>query len=230
MKILDPRQPDPFEPFISIQRNLRWWQGFCAALLVLLAATLVWGMLMASRPPIVIVKDRAHGEPASVSVALGTPPITTADARTFFLQMSRLRFGWDSLTVQRDMAEFRKQCYRDHRELEERHLDEIVEGEGGEKVTRLMWWVKNGIRNTLALPGSLDSIECKETEEMFHCHMQVSMVTQHLMPAPDEKPVVQRMIVVGTLLRVPHRIETPYGLVVGALRQLPADGTKAGQG
>ena len=233
MPILDPRRPDPFEPYHAIHRSLRWWQWNSAALLVLTALSLGWGVLMASRPPVVIVKDRVHGEPATISLATHAPEVTIADARAFLVSMVRLRFGWDSLTVQRDMETFRRQCYRDHRVLEDEHLRDLVSVDAEHadaKIPRLHWWVQQSVRNTLVLPDSLDAIDCIDKEDMFHCTMQASLVTQSLLTKQAEQPAVQRMIFVGTFLRVPHRIETPYGLIVGALRALPADSMKGARG
>src|SRR4051812_49139680 len=101
MNLLSPKIGDPFEPYRILQTNLRIWQGFCCFLLVGLAGAWFWGSFGWSSPPIVITKDGVHGDPATGGRADGIPPVTVADARVFFLNMTKLRFGWDSLTVQR---------------------------------------------------------------------------------------------------------------------------------
>ena len=232
MDMLSPHHSDPFEPYKVLQSNLRIWQFIAAGLIVCLAITWAWGTLGWSRPPIVITKDRLHGEPAVVSRGDSMPAVTEADARVFFLNMVQLRFGWDSLTVMRDMREFRKHCYKDHWAQEVKHFEDPIPSanEPHKTTPRLQWWVQQGVRNHLALPKTLEDIFCKEQDAMFHCKMDASVVTQSLLPVVEEDPVVQRMAFVGTLFQVPHQIETPYGLLVGALRELPIDDRKEPKG
>lgn len=227
---LNPNINDPFDPYCALVRSLRLWQGVCTALVVLLAVVMGWGMLSWSRPPVVITKSTVlGGEGAQVIATHKVPAVTVDDAKVFFWAMLRLRWEWDSLTVERDMLAFRRHCLSPQRMAEDQHLAELVPSspeEGAEKISRLHWWITAKVRNNLVLPRSLDDIECQERDELFHCRLQTQLVTQSMLPAAGETPAMHRVTFLGTLVRVPHRIETPYGLAVAALRQLPTDSAK----
>jgi hypothetical protein len=205
--LLDPKLPDPFEPFVALRRSVRVWQATSGALIGLsglLAAGLV---LTALRPPTVIVKERASAEPVLVSTSAPPPEITVADARNFFINMIRLRYGWTSLTVQRDLEDYLKQCADDD-----------------EKIPRLQSWIRGGVANHLALPQTLDQVDCKTADGVWHCKMQASLIMEHLIPTPGERPVSRAVTFVATLLPVPHSPTTAYGLVVGAMREFESEG------
>lgn len=226
---LEPHIPDPFEVFHSVHRDKRLWQ-FIAATLLATTLSLV-GMLavVAARHPIVIVKDRLSGAPPIIVRGPATPEPTVTDAQVFFLNMLRLRYGWDSLTVERDMEAFRRQCHSGQRQFERRYLDEMVtSGDGvesstqSERVPRKMHWVKSQIRNQLIGPAALEDIACQWTDEqIWHCHTRATVVTQKLFPPYLAKPPQRRAVYVASLLPVAHTIDTPYGLLVGAMRELP---------
>jgi hypothetical protein len=163
--------------------------------------------------------DRTTAAPVVVSTSGAEPEQTVTDVRNFFLQMVRLRYGWTSLTVERDLDEYLRQCYGEHRRLERARLEAPVEGEGDATVPRLQSWIRAGIAQHLTLPDSLEEISCKTAEGVWHCTMNANLLAQHLVPQAGEHPIAVPMTFVGTLLPVPHTPKTPYGLVVGALME-----------
>lgn len=222
MMELNPLLADPFENQHRVYRDKTRWQLFCAGLGVLSITLAACVVLLALRPPTVIIKDRLQGQAPELSVGAVEPAITAADARIFFINMLKLRFGWDSLTVSRDMQTFLGQCYRDQRHVEMAHLSEPVSADVGgdaQKLPRLSRWAEASISNTLVLPEQLESIRCLKKDGIWHCHVQASVVTQSLTPPFRHPAPKQDLAFVATLLEVRHTPGTPYGLIVGAMRQ-----------
>jgi hypothetical protein len=223
-RTLDPLLADPFEVHRQIFLDKQNWQRVCAAQTLLLAILVVGLCMLAQRPPMVVVKDRVHGEPAVVRDALDSPPISVADARNFFINMLRLRFAWSSLTVERDLQQYLDQCYGEQRDAEAEHFSEAsptLPGQPGEAASRVQAWVDAEIDNRLLLPDSLEAIVCSRKQAIWHCNLQGTILTQRLQPPLQVPPPQLRLDFVGSFLEVPHTVGTPYGLVVGALRQLP---------
>jgi hypothetical protein len=219
---LNPLLADPFEAQHRVYQDKARWQLVCAGLGVLSAVLAVCVVLLALRPPTVIIKDRLQGQAPELRVGEVTPAITQADARIFFLNMLKLRFGWDSLTVSRDMEVFLGQCYRDQRQVEMGHLRELVatsEAADASKKPRLAAWAGASIANTLLLPEQLEDIKCEKKDGIWHCSLQGSIVTQSLSPPFKQPAPKQDLAFVATLLEVRHTTGTPYGLIVGAMRQ-----------
>ncbi len=225
---LNPLLADPFESQHQVYRDKARWQIACAVQAVMLALLAMAVVLLALRPPTVIIKDRVQGDAPVLSVGAVEPPITQADARVFFVNMLKLRVGWDSLTVSRDMQTYLGQCYRDQRMAEAMHMQELVPvGEQGtEKQPRLTAWATALITNTLVLPEQFDDVQCTKKDGIWHCSVQGSIVTQNLAPPFKSPAPKQEMAFVATLLEVRHTPGTPYGLIVGAMRQFPRDSSR----
>ena len=221
-----PLLADPFEVHRRVFIDKTRWQMVCAAQTLVILVMTVALVLLAVRPPAVIVKDRLHGEPAILKIAAEEPAIDEVDARIFFINMLKLRFSWDSLTVARDMRAYLDQCYRDQREVESIHLRELVEqqlGGSDDKIPRLAFWAKARIANTLVLPEHIDDVKCLKKDTIWHCNVDGSIITQNLGVPFMQPPAAQKSTFVATLLEVPHTQGTPYGLIIGALRQFGRD-------
>jgi hypothetical protein len=239
MPKLSPFELDPFDGQRQAHRDKVRWMTCCAAAMGLNLILVAVVALLGLRPPFVIIKDRLAGEVPSVRSAAVDPPIELTDARLFFINMLKLRFGWDSLSVARDLQNFLGQCYRDQRQLEAVHLHALVDdpladaqaagdsdddGDEVPRVPRLQAWARAGIANTLLFSDNLEDIACVKKGHAWHCHTQATVVTQQLSPPLLSPALQQTLAFVATFLEVRHTPKTPYGLVVGALRQLPAPG------
>ncbi|HET6343395.1 MAG TPA: hypothetical protein VFH51_00630 [Myxococcota bacterium] len=224
MNQLSPLALNPFEPYQQAQRSRRRWQVLCGVLASVVAAQ--WGYIV-MRAERVIIKDRIHGAPPVVARAEADPPITVDDARGFFLNMLKLRHGWDSMTVIRDLDAYASQCISEQRAFERAYLGELVapDAEAPEKkVPRKQHWVTAQIKNTLVLPDALDDVHCQAVQGgTWNCYVKATVVTQKLFPPYLPVPAQKRSAFVANLLPVRHTIDTPSGLVVGILRELPAD-------
>lgn len=230
MAELSPHVADPFEVFYSAQRDRRIHQVVIALLLawnVVLVGLLV---VVLARRPDVIIKDRVFGEQPLVTRGQGDPPITATDARIFFINMLKLRYGWDSYTVGRDMDAFISQCYKPQRLLEKAYMTEMV-AVGDDKPTqkpRLQMWVEQNVKRILSLPEALEDVDCRPSkEQIWHCFVKGTLTQQRLSPPFLTNPPQTQLSFVASLLPVPHTTDNPYGLVVGAMRDLPGDSQRS---
>lgn len=226
---LDPRRADPFEAYHTVYRDkarLQWTVlGLVASQIILIFALVV----VAMRPARVIIKDRIDGHLPQLSVTEAAPAVTQTDARWFFINMVRLRFGWDSLTVERDMRTYLGQCVAEQRALEMGHLQTLQASDAPTKQpprSRLQGWVVANIQNTLVLPDDLEAVSCRAQNGLWHCYMQASIVTQSLGYPNTVRAPPARVAFLATLLEVPHTTGTLSGLVVGAMRQMPVPSDK----
>jgi hypothetical protein len=117
---------DPSDPYYNVHFDKRLAQFAAAvefAVILVLVAVIV---LQAQRPHDIIIKDRLFADAPVVTRAEHNPDRTAADARVFFINMLKLRHGWDSMTLLRDLDTFKSQCVADQREFEQRFLDEPI--------------------------------------------------------------------------------------------------------
>lgn len=228
-RILDPSLADPFEPYRQVVRDKRRLQVLQVVQFAIMLVLAVGLFLTAMRPPHVIVKDRISGEAPAVSRMTVAPDISEQDARVFFINMLKLRYGWSSLTVQRDLQSYMSQCLSTQRRPEEEHFHELVSGaDGGPRPhrRRLETWIVEGIHNTLVLPEDLAAIRCSAREDgAWVCTSPGSVITQRQIPPFLSPAPTRRMVFLATLFPVRHTIHTPYGLVVARLQNFDPPGS-----
>lgn len=231
---LDPRLADPFEVYHGVFVDKARWQWMSVTLVVANIVLVAALTLSSLRPPQVIIKDRIGGEAPKVMTMGSAPAISDVDARVFFLNMLKLRFGWDSLTVDRDMQAFLGQCFVDQRNLEVSHLQEVIDVDvdaspNAKRLPRMQAWITSGIKNTLLLPKDFDDVQCKRQDGAWHCYIEGSIVTSRMLPPFKEAAAPKsRLAFIATLLEVRHTMGTPSGLIVGAMRQVPLTHSRQG--
>lgn len=229
--ILDPRIADPFEPYLQVVRDKRRLQVLQVVQFAIILVLSVGIFLTAMRPPHVIVKDRVDGAAPIVSRLATAVPIQEQDARIFFINMLKLRYGWSSLTAQRDLQSYMGQCLSSQRAPEEVHFHEVVASDTGDSrpaTRRLESWIIEGIQNTLILPEDLTAIRCLAQEDgAWVCTARGTIVTQRQIPPFLEPAPAKKMVFLATLFPVRHTIQTPYGLVLARLQHFDPPSERA---
>ncbi|RYF12094.1 MAG: hypothetical protein EOO40_02020 [Deltaproteobacteria bacterium] len=219
-------EPDPFEPFNLAATQVRHWRNIAFFLAGVTAVTVLSCLLLLFRGPDVIIKDRLSGEPAVVHPHTGAPPITAADARNFMFHMIRLRHGWTSTNVVEQLDEYLSQCHPAQVDFERTYAQATIVPDpkkASKTVRRIDHWAHSSVRNTVVFPDVWRGIQCKEnTEGSWDCLAPVTIVTQRLVPPLSPQSEQRQASIVANLLPVPHTKKTPYGLVIGAMRDVLA--------
>lgn len=220
--VLSPQIADPFEPYLQVIRDKRRLQVLQVAQFAIILVLSVGLFLMAMRPPHVIVKDRMSGDAPVISSSSSAPALDERDARIFFINMLKLRYGWTSLTVQRDLQAYMGQCLSTQREPEAEHFEgtiALAAGQGRTQMRRLEAWVAEGIQNTLVLPEDLAATRCLAQEDgAWTCTTRGTVVTQRQLPPFLDPAPAKKMVFLATLFPVRHTLQTPYGLVLARLQ------------
>jgi len=238
MQSFDANIADPFALYHAPLASARRWRATCVAL-ALLVALLGAALAVASvRPPTVIVYDRSAPESLRIARVPQGVPVTQADARLFFSHMLQLRYGWDSLTVKRDLEQFLGGCYRPARERELAFLRAAVAANERERpISRLSDYMRQSVSHRLVLPAELDQIDCRRrgARQQWDCYVRADVHSRPLFTqrsSPADANVKQSLQFVATLLEAPRTTHTPYGLVLAALHHepVPSPSTASAEG
>jgi hypothetical protein len=138
--------------------------------------------------------------------------------------MLKLRYGWDSLTVARDIETFQTNSYRTQRETDIKFFQErIPTGKNARETrSRLETYVSDGVKNTVVFPEQIERIGCKRSsiEGMWQCKLRTTLITQSL--GLDGVPARQvPMLFAADIVETYHTITTPYGLMVKEMVAVP---------
>ena len=220
---LDPEQFDPFEPYHAVfvdKKRLQWFLAGAMGLNTLLVLVL---LIVAMRPVHVIVKDRITGAQPVLRQTAVAPAITATDARIFFVNMLKLRFGWDSEHLDRDMRTYLGQCLKEQRTRELAYLRQSVPHAGQGHVSRMQAWQAAQLHNTLVWPQEVDDTVCSPGPQgLWQCEITAQLVTQKSLPTSEPQPPVS-MTFLAALYPVHHTVHTPSGLVVDSLQHIVLD-------
>jgi hypothetical protein len=215
---------DPFEVHNYLQRANRRLQALVGILVVAFLVVTLYSLWLFQRPPLVIVKDRISGEPPQVLTDVPDSPITVADARVFFINMLRLRYGWDSLTVARDLDEFDANCYTPQRIANNKQFRAQVPIDPKRpKETRSLieTYQADAVRNTVVMPERIERIGCKtdtDNPRVWRCKLRSRIVTESLLVDGGKAIRTVPTLFSATLVSAGmHTMEIPYGLRVAEM-------------
>jgi hypothetical protein len=184
--------------------------------------------LLSVKPPTTIVLDRRSDLPPQVFTTSEPPPFAIEDARNFFINMVKLRYGWSSTTVARDISEFQRFSLEQQRLADDRYFSESVEVPGDAyraKKRRMAMLSEAGIQNQILLPSTMDQVACVHDADKtaWHCRMRIKQITEYTKLSLDQPPALREpsqermMVVYGTLLEGKHTVANPFGMMVGRM-------------
>jgi hypothetical protein len=231
---LTASMPDPSDP----QNNaviMNWvLSGLCIVLGCALAVSVVMHNLLAAKPPTTIVVDRCSELPPQVFTTAGAQPFAVQDARNFFINMVKLRYGWSSTTVGRDIGLLQTFSMEQQRIADDRYFSEEVEVPGAyhAKKTRMMMLAEGSIQNHLVLPQNMDEVQCQNEPEnlAWHCRIKLKLLTEYgqvetgqaVKPPEPTKETV--LYVYGTLMEGKRTVANSFGMMLGRMEgHEPAD-------
>lgn len=215
---------DPFEVHNYLQRANRRLQVINGVLAVAFLVVSLYSLWLFQRPPLVIVKDRISGEPPQVLTDVTDSPITVADARVFFINMLRLRYGWDSLTVARDLDEFDANCYTPQRNANYKQFRAqipIDPKRPQETRSLIETYQADAVRNTVVMPERIERIGCKQdtgNAHVWRCKLRSRIITESLLVDGGKATRNVPTLFSGTLVSPGvHTMAVPYGLRVAEM-------------
>jgi hypothetical protein len=216
------------DPFSSQQRvyRINW---ILASLLgvqtVVMLGCIYVIVVVAVRPPTVVVKDHVNGCAPKVVEASTQQEITAMDAKVFLIDMLKLRFQWNSATVTESMRAYKRNSMESHSNAMSDYLQEPIPVDPKYpevKLPRLGVWVQSRIRRTLVLPETMDRIECTPTsadglEDAWHCTTKAKMITSPLFGS-DKVADPETVMVVATFAELTRTYTShPHGLLIGTM-------------
>ncbi len=225
---LSASKPDPSDPhnhIIFINLVLMGLVAFFGACLVI---GVIFFYLLAGKAPRTIILNHDSLEPPQVFVGTESHTFSKADARIFFINMVKLRYGWSSTTLARDTTALMGFSAEVQRTADSQYWSEIIEIPGAPhiKKARLAAWTDMGIRQHLILPTSMEAILCESEPKAatWGCAMRIKQVTDFLAGPGQE----QEFVVFGTMLEATHSVANPYGMLLKHMKtsSVPSEGGK----
>jgi hypothetical protein len=222
------------DPFSSQQRvyRINWVLASLLGLqTVVMLGCIYVIVVLAIRPPTVVVKDHVNGCAPKVIEASTQSEITAMDAKVFLIDMLKLRFEWNSATVTESMRAYKQHSMKEHRDAMTEFLQDTIPVDPKYpevKLPRLGVWVQSRIRRTLVLPETMDRIECTrasadELEDAWHCRTKAQMITSPLFGS-DQAAEPETVMVVATFAELNRTYTShPHGLLIGAMEFHPID-------
>lgn len=208
--------PTSFDTYNALVRTNRFalFRELIAYGVALIAMFLAFTTL--ARPTQVIVRPDDPDRP-SYLVAAGDVSVRDIDAKRFFHKIAKLLHAWDSASV---MTQYQEAQQLMTAEWALRFVNEVnatvdvpksVHPDG--KASRLGSYIRAKVRNETTVDW--DALECRFSEELWHCLGEISNTVQPLVGQPlDDPALTKRYRITASFAEVRATPETIDSLMV----------------